>query len=322
MLIIVRAGTASAERVGPAQQGSRHPSAVPSAARTRGWYARSRRSPAKAACMSRRRFLRSLTSWVARRSMTWWPAPPPRLAWYIAASASTTSWWEMSSPGPAYASPTLADAGSRSCSRPGRTNGSVERADHPGGERLHLRHAGQVLAQEHELVAVHAGERVARPDHAGQPLGDGAQHLVADLVAVGVVDRLELVEVDEQHAGERPRPLGALTGVLEPLLEQHPVGQPGEGVVQRAAAELVRGLLGVLTGLRVDQVGGGDVGQDLRGGEVALVQQAGAVAVEVQRTESALAVVQREGEHRGQAGSHRPGERTAETWCPPPGPAR
>jgi len=44
----------------------------------------------------------------SRRSMTWWLAPPLRLTWYIAVSASCRSWSEMFSPWPAKAIPTLA----------------------------------------------------------------------------------------------------------------------------------------------------------------------------------------------------------------------
>ena len=54
--------------------------------------------------------------------------------------------------------------------------------------------------------------RIARP----KSLADGDQQGVAGLVAIAVVDRLEVVEVDEQHGELRPpgdgwrsRPSGA-----------------------------------------------------------------------------------------------------------------
>ncbi len=72
------------------------------------------------------------------------------------------------------------------------------------------------------------------------PAGDGlqqpgrqlAQQLVARGVAADVVDLLEAVEVAEQ---DRTAGTGA-ERLLEPVGEQHPVGQPGEGVVQRLVA--------------------------------------------------------------------------------------
>jgi hypothetical protein len=53
--------------------------------------------------------------------------------------------------------------------------------------------------QDGELVAAQAGDAVAGAHARGEPAGDGDEQLVAGRVAEGVVDRLEAVEVDEQH---------------------------------------------------------------------------------------------------------------------------
>jgi hypothetical protein len=90
---------------------------------------------------------------------------------------------------------------------------------------------------------------------------------------VRVVDRRELVQVDDENAGERLRPLGPLRSVLDPLVEQHAVGQPGQRVVQRRAARLVGVITGLLQGLRAEQVRRRDVGERLRDGELAGVRQ-------------------------------------------------
>ena len=116
-----------------------------------------------------------------------------------------------------------------------------ERIVDAAGEDLDVGRAVQVLAQEHELVPGHPGQGVARPDQTREPVRDGEQQLVADLMAVGVVDLLEPVEVGEQDRGVGVRALGALGGVLESLLQQQPVRQPGQRVVQRDVAEAVGG---------------------------------------------------------------------------------
>ncbi len=72
--------------------------------------------------------------------------------------------------------------------------------------------------------------------------------------------------------------------------------------MQRAGPEPFSGLLGLLSGLGVEQVGRGDVGQGLRRSHVLRVERAGGVAVEVQRTEPTVVVAQREREHSGQPG--------------------
>ena len=70
----------------------------------------------------------------------------------------------------------------------------VDRLAQPLGDvdRLALHH-------DDELVAAEAGEHVVVAQRRAQATGDRLQQLVADLVAEAVVDRLEVVEVDEQH---------------------------------------------------------------------------------------------------------------------------
>jgi hypothetical protein len=97
------------------------------------------------------------------------------------------------------------------------------------------------------------------------------------------------------------RPAGPQRGVLEPLSQHHPVRKAGERVMQRAVPELLRRGLSVLPRLRVEQVRRGHVGQGLRGLHVVGVEVARRIAIEVQGTEPASAVAQREREHRGEA---------------------
>ncbi len=61
--------------------------------------------------------------------------------------------------------------------------------------------------------------------------GDLAQQPVADVMAQGVVDALEIVEVQEQHAHQPLVAPGPLDGVIEPVDGQQPVRQGSEAVV-------------------------------------------------------------------------------------------
>jgi hypothetical protein len=98
--------------------------------------------------------------------------------------------------------------------------------------------AGGLLEQDGELVAAQAGHGVLAA-HAGlEPGGHGHQQVVTGGVAQLVVDRLEVVQVDEEQ-GQWGAGLGApAQGVPDPLPEQGPVGQVGEAVVERLVLQL------------------------------------------------------------------------------------
>jgi hypothetical protein len=49
--------------------------------------------------------------------------------------------------------------------------------------------------QEPELVAAHTGDQAVAPDMDEQDLADDPQDLVADVVPVGVVDALEMIDI-------------------------------------------------------------------------------------------------------------------------------
>lgn len=102
----------------------------------------------------------------------------------------------------------------------------------PVGDLGQLLDAGALLHEHHELVAAHPGHGVpCRAELGVEAVRDGAQELVARVVAEGVVDGLEAVEVevaDPDRGGGAVRP--GERG-LEPGEEQRAVRQPGERVV-------------------------------------------------------------------------------------------
>ena len=97
----------------------------------------------------------------------------------------------------------------------------------------------RVLEQERELVAAEARRRVDRPQALLQPGRDLDQELVAGGVAEAVVDRLEVVEVEEQQGDVVPAAPRTLERVLDAVQQQRAVRQPGERVVECLVRELV-----------------------------------------------------------------------------------
>ena len=76
-------------------------------------------------------------------------------------------------------------------------------------------------------------------DQAEQPRRGGHQQLVADAVAHRVVHDLEVVQVHEQHAGGRAVRPGRGDLLRDPVLEEQPVGQPGQRVVKGLVLQLL-----------------------------------------------------------------------------------
>ena len=78
-----------------------------------------------------------------------------------------------------------------------------------------------LLQQHHELVAAQARDGVLGAHRGAQALGDRAQHRVAGEVAERIVDRLEAVEVDEEHrAAALPRAGSRSIACCDAVLEQ------------------------------------------------------------------------------------------------------
>ena len=91
---------------------------------------------------------------------------------------------------------------------PQRTVDQHDRGGERGEDAFGQRQGVAVVLDQHaELVAAEAGHAVSGTDRGGQPGGDGDQQRVAGVVAKGVVDRLEVVEVAEQN-GQRPEACG------------------------------------------------------------------------------------------------------------------
>ena len=87
--------------------------------------------------------------------------------------------------------------------------------------------------------------RASRSDLAqrgGERGADALQELVADPVPERVVDVLEPVEVDEQHADATAAALRLRDRLREPLVQQQPVGQSRQRVARRHVLQALLGL--------------------------------------------------------------------------------
>ncbi len=135
--------------------------------------------------------------------------------------------------------------------RDGQRDLALAEADR-GGERraqgvepLGEIRARQVGEDDHaELVAAEARQRVAGLQVAREPAGDREQRRIAHRQAVGIVDPLEIVDVDHQR--DRRRGAGLLRqmdGRVEPVVEQLAVRQARQVVVDGVVEHALLGRL-------------------------------------------------------------------------------
>ena len=95
------------------------------------------------------------------------------------------------------------------------------------------------LHEDRELVTTHPRDRVRRGQRRAQTHAHRPEQRVPGDVAEAVVDRLEVVEVEEENSGvarthdER---------VLDAIREERPVREPGQRVVEGLVAKLLLGL--------------------------------------------------------------------------------
>jgi len=102
---------------------------------------------------------------------------------------------------------------------PGETRGVLARFD--------------VLLEHHEFIAAEPRHEILRAQHFAQPVGDRAQQLVAARVTQGVVDLLELIEVDKQQCRQLVGMMRNRQQTLDLVAEIEAVWQRRQLVVTR-----------------------------------------------------------------------------------------
>jgi hypothetical protein len=129
----------------------------------------------------------------------------------------------------------------RACrASPGR-RGSSRR---PFGQRGRLRRIiAQILEQDDELVAAEARDTVALAHRLGQPPCDLLQEQIADLVSAGVVELLEVVQVDEDQCAVLPRACRGGQRLIQPVEQEPAIRESGQRVVEGEPANRLLGFL-------------------------------------------------------------------------------
>lgn len=111
---------------------------------------------------------------------------------------------------------------------------STQRPDNVARQQVRLARIGNRRLEDHEFIATHARDRIAVARELLEAAADILQQDVAGLVAQGVVDGLELVEID---VVDREHP-ALFERLLEALAEQGAIGEVRQRVVVRHMRDL------------------------------------------------------------------------------------
>lgn len=119
--------------------------------------------------------------------------------------------------------------------------GLGETLDHLRRRRPADRGALRSGHQDHEFVTAEARHRVLAAKDLLEPVRDLDQQTIAEGVTVAVIDRLEPVEIDEQHHHLAFLPSRMLEHACQTIEQERTVRQPGDEVEIRALPDLDRG---------------------------------------------------------------------------------
>ena len=108
--------------------------------------------------------------------------------------------------------------------------GLAQAGEQPIGEQAGVGRILDVGLHDGEFVAAEAGHRIAFPDGAAQALGHQLEERIADRMSHGVVDVLEMIEVDVEQGEPSRAFLGGGDSVLEGFGEHGAVGEARQAV--------------------------------------------------------------------------------------------
>ena len=108
--------------------------------------------------------------------------------------------------------------------------------DEVGGDPLGPFGALDVAQHDNEFVATEPGHRISFPNRAPEALRDLLKQFVPGIMAVGVVDVLETIQVQKQQGEAFPVFPGTFQCLLDQVVETDAVRQLRERILQRLAA--------------------------------------------------------------------------------------
>ena len=151
------------------------------------------------------------------------------MAWYIAASAQRSRRLGVL---PVIGIQRDADRRLERQREPLERDGLLDRHPHALDRVKHVRAASDLRQQDPELVAAEARDGVGGAQRGLEAPAQLDEQLVARGMAQRVVDLLEAVEIDDRDRAPCVGPPPRVDHVADPVVEQRPVGESGQRIVE------------------------------------------------------------------------------------------
>jgi len=100
-------------------------------------------------------------------------------------------------------------------------------------------HGLAAIDQYHELIAAHPADRVCVAQRARHARGHCSQQPITDFMAEGIIDVLEIIEVDVERGAHRPVAAVAGQKLIDAVHDQSSIRQARQGVMERLESKLV-----------------------------------------------------------------------------------
>ena len=97
----------------------------------------------------------------------------------------------------------------------------------------------KLLEQNHKLVSAQSRYRVGFADAGEDAPSDLLQQEIADVMAEGIVQRLEIIEVDEEQCSLAFASDAGGQGLPQPIQQQATIGQAGQRIKECEIRDLV-----------------------------------------------------------------------------------
>ena len=93
-----------------------------------------------------------------------------------------------------------------------------------GRHRAHIFRRIQIGQNNNEIITALPTDRIAEASHSGYTARYFLQQLVSNQVSQRVINRLEAIQIEVQHRHFTALPRRANDGLLQTIMQQHPVG--------------------------------------------------------------------------------------------------